>query len=301
MAAVGLTTTTPFLSTYRPDLRRASGIVFRRADLSSRGFQAPARRIVQFVRAAQSSTKSENVADDQLEITKQRLRELSESLALSANYLERLPSDLRVDLKDAAFALSSGALNSECGEQAGDLLMQLSKACERGDTQAFAASARQLPTLVDKLSNESSSQFVGGRFIRAGRYFTATGQYEGGELEKIGKALIAAGEAFTRGKPPVAEKPISTAREFKFGDLQVDITAQRAYVGAAFSLVFGLLSWQLTSGLQNQSDANDNALTLATSLRGTLLSAGYLCTALSAFTMVGLIILGITISSEKKQ
>jgi len=47
----------------------------------------------------------------------------------------------------------------QCGEQAGDLLMQLSKACERGDTQAFAASARQLPTLVDKLSNESSSQF----------------------------------------------------------------------------------------------------------------------------------------------
>jgi len=32
---------------------------------------------------------------------------------------------------------------------------------------------------------------------------------------QIGKALIAAGEAFTRGKPPVAEKPISTAREFK--------------------------------------------------------------------------------------
>lgn len=271
--------------------------------MSSRGFQAPARRIVRFVRAAQSSTKSENVADDQLKITKQRLRELSESLALPANYLERLPSDLRVDLKDAAFALSSGALNSECGEQAGNLLMQLSQACERGNTQALAASARQLPTLADKLSNESSSQFVGGRFIRAGRYFTATGQYEGGELEKIGKALIAAGEAFTRGKPP-AETPISTAREFKFGDLQVDITAQRAYIGAAFSLVFGLLSWQLTSGLQNQSDssyANDNAFALATSLRGTLLSAGYFCTALSAFTMVGLIVLGITISSEKKE
>jgi hypothetical protein len=47
----------------------------------------------------------------------------------------------------------------QCGEQAGDLLMQLSRAFERGDTQAAAATAEQLPTLVDKLPNESSSQF----------------------------------------------------------------------------------------------------------------------------------------------
>lgn len=48
---------------------------------------------------------------------------------------------------------------SQCGEQAGDLLMQLSLACERGDTQAAAATAKQLPTLVDKMPNELSSEF----------------------------------------------------------------------------------------------------------------------------------------------
>jgi len=47
----------------------------------------------------------------------------------------------------------------QCGEQAGHLLMQLSLAYESGDTQAAAAAAKQLPKLLDKLSNESSSQF----------------------------------------------------------------------------------------------------------------------------------------------
>lgn len=53
---------------------------------------------------------------------------------------------------------------SQCGEQAGALLMQLSQACERGDTQAAAATAKQLPTLVDKMPNESSSEFGESRF-----------------------------------------------------------------------------------------------------------------------------------------
>lgn len=259
-----------------------------------------------FARAAQSSAKNEeDVVDNDLEITKARLHELSESFGLPANYLEKLPSDLRVDLKDAAFALSSGALNDECGEQAGDLLMQLSRTWERGDTQGAAAAAKQLLTLLDKVTTESSSAFVGRRCIRAGRYFTTTGKYEGGELQKIGKALVAVGEAFSSGNPSVTEAPVSTAREFKFGDLQVEITAQRAYIGAAVSFVFGLLSWQLTSGLQTQADnslqyANDRAFLLATSLRGTLLAGGYFCAVLSICTTVGLLVLASTMNAEKK-
>ncbi|XP_024401850.1 uncharacterized protein [Physcomitrium patens] len=258
-----------------------------------------------FLRAAQSSTDNKNAKDDNLEITKQRLQELSASLVLPANYFERLPSDLRVDCKDAAFALSNGALNDECGEQAGDLLMQLSRTWERCDTSAAAAVAKQLPTLLDKLPNQSSSQSVGRRFVRAGRFFTATGQYENGELLKIGKALTAAGEAFSVGDLPVTETPVATTKAFKFGDLQLEITAQKAYFGAAVSVVFGLLSWQLTSGLQNQSDnslqfANDNAFLLATSLRGALLAAGYFCAVLSALTMVGLLVLASTIGKEEK-
>ena len=37
--------------------------------------------------------------------------------------------------------------------------MQLSRTWERCDTQAAAATAKQLPTLIDKLTSESRSQF----------------------------------------------------------------------------------------------------------------------------------------------
>jgi hypothetical protein len=48
---------------------------------------------------------------------------------------------------------------SQCGEQAGDLLMQLSRTLERGDTQGAAAAAKQLLTLSDKVTTESSCAF----------------------------------------------------------------------------------------------------------------------------------------------
>jgi hypothetical protein len=41
--------------------------------------------------------------------------------------------------------------------------MQLSRTWERGDTQANAASAEQLPSLLGKLPSESSFQF--GKFV----------------------------------------------------------------------------------------------------------------------------------------
>ena len=37
--------------------------------------------------------------------------------------------------------------------------MQLSRTWESGDTQGAAATAKQLPTLLDKLTSESSSAF----------------------------------------------------------------------------------------------------------------------------------------------
>lgn len=86
--AAGLVTSTSFLcfsSSYKQDFHIGSAfsqIAFWKSDftnsLSSRGLTAPARlRRCRLVRAAQSSTQSENVADENLEITKQRLRELS--------------------------------------------------------------------------------------------------------------------------------------------------------------------------------------------------------------------------------
>lgn len=86
LAAGGLTslasTSLPCCSsTHRQYLHRASPVLFWRtedltsAGLHSGGFQL--RRGRRFARAAQSSAKNENVADVNLEITKQRLRELS--------------------------------------------------------------------------------------------------------------------------------------------------------------------------------------------------------------------------------
>ncbi|XP_059290864.1 uncharacterized protein LOC132044387 [Lycium ferocissimum] len=94
-------------------------------------------------------------------------------------------------------------------------------------------------------------------------------------------------------------------RTFKFGDLQVELTPGKAYIGATIAIIFSFLSWQLSQGVQSIPEsslqyANDNALLLAKSLRGTLLVMSYASTVLSAFATVGLILLGGQLKSEDK-
>ncbi|KAH9307954.1 hypothetical protein KI387_035865, partial [Taxus chinensis] len=229
-----------------------------------------------------------------------------ESLVLPPNYLAELPVDLRLDLNDAAFDLSSGRLNQECGEKFGQILMQLSQAWEKADTQGAAEIATLFPSLQGSLT-ENIEAAVGKRLIRAGRRFASVGQYGEGELQKISKSMIAAGEALARNSSSATEQeqPIDETRILKFGTLQVELTPKKAYIGSIFALAFGILSWQLSVAVQSTPEdslqyANGNALLYAKSLRGALLALCYSSTILSGSTMVGLILYGRQLSSKGK-
>ncbi|KAF9586795.1 hypothetical protein IFM89_039986 [Coptis chinensis] len=82
-------------------------------------------------------------------------------------------------------------------------------------------------------------------------------------------------------------------------------TPEKAYIGAGISIVFGILSWELSQGIQSIPEsslqyANDNALLLGKSLRGALLAICYSSTILSASATVGLILLGRQLQSEEQ-
>lgn len=237
---------------------------------------------------------------------RQRLQELADSLVLPPNYLAQLPNDLRLDLNDAAFDLASGPVNEECGVKFGEILMQLSQAWEKADTQGAGEIATLLPSLQGSLTANVEAG-IGKRLIRAGRRFASMGQYGQGELQKIAKSMIAAGEALARNSSSAAEQqqPIEEMRTLKFGTLQVELTSKKAYIGCIIALVFGIISGQLSAAVQSIPEdslqyANDNALLLAKSLRGALLAICYSSTILSGVTMVGLILLGRQLSSEGK-
>lgn len=167
------------------------------------------------------------------------LQELSESFVLPPAFLAKLPGDLRLDLNDAAFDLANGPVIDECGREVGEMLLNLSKAWEQADTSTSNSIARQLPSLEGYLSGNAKSAF-GQRLVLAGRRFEAMGMYGQGELQKIAKVLIKTGNLLSRS--PITKtdkKPKNESRVFKFGELQVEVTPQNAYIGAGIGLVFG--------------------------------------------------------------
>jgi len=237
---------------------------------------------------------------------RQKLQDLADSLVLPPDYLAELPNDLRLDLNDAAFELANGPLKEECGEKFGELLMKLSQAWEKADTRATAEIASSFLYFQGSLT-ENVKFALGKRLIRAGRRFASMGQYGQGELQKIAKSMVTAGEAMSaRSARAIDEqKPIDQARTLKFGSLEVELTSKQAYIGSIIALAFGILSWKLSTGVQSVPKdslqyANENALLLGNSLRGTLLALCYSCTLLSGVTMVGLFLIGRQLSSEGK-
>ncbi|XAR53532.1 hypothetical protein NMG60_11022123 [Bertholletia excelsa] len=163
----------------------------------------------------------------------------------------------------------------------------------------------KLPLLVDSLTDNAKSA-LGKRLVSAGRRFQSTGQYGQGELQRIAKAMITSGKLLTASQISAAnsEERKKEARVLKFGELQVELTPEKAYIGAAIGFAFGILSWQLSQGIQSIPEssmeyANDNALLLAKSLRGALLALFYSSTFLSAFATVGLVLLGGQLKSKE--
>lgn len=234
------------------------------------------------------------------------LQELSDSFDLPGDYLSQLPRDLRLELNDAAFDLSKGPVVDECGQELGVTLLNIAQAWESADTSTSSSLVGKLPLLVGSLTDDKRSAF-GKRLVSAGRRFQAMGQYGQGELLRISKAMISTGKLLSASplSEVTNEEQKQETRILKYGDLQVEVTAQKAYTGAVIGFVFGILSWELSQGIQSIPEnslqyANDNALLLAKSLRGALLAICYSSTVLSAFATVGLILLAGKLKPEEK-
>ncbi|PAN08922.1 hypothetical protein PAHAL_1G445000 [Panicum hallii] len=233
------------------------------------------------------------------------LQELADCLVLPPKLLSQLPRDLRLDLNDAAFDLSNGPVLDECGQEVGDLLLNLAKAWELADTSTSNNLAKQLPSMEPYLTCSAKSAF-GKRLVSAGRRFQSMGQYGQGELKKIAETMIKNGKLLST--RPVVQSDVQAMKEkrkLKFGELEFELTAEKANIGAAVGAVFGFISWQLAQGVQGIPDgttqyANDNALQLAKSLRVALLVLGYTSTGLSLFAALGLLVLAQQINSENK-
>lgn len=182
-------------------------------------------------------------------------------------------------------------------------MLNLSRAWELGDTSTSHGLASKLPGLEDSLTDNAKSA-LGKRLESAGRRFQSMGQYGQGELQKIAKVMITTGRLLSASSvSPAAEEQPEETRMLKFGELQVELTSDKANIGAAIGIAFGILSWQLGQGVQSIPEsslqyANDNALLLAKSLRGALLALCYSSAVLSAFTSVGLVILGRQLKSK---
>ncbi|RLN08964.1 hypothetical protein C2845_PM11G22060 [Panicum miliaceum] len=256
------------------------------------------------------------------------LQELADCLVLPPKFLSQLPRDLRLDLNDAAFDLSNGPVLDEvgtkklskldvlkCGQEVGDLLLNLAKAWELADTSTSNNLAKQLPSMEPFLTHSAKSGMncihmivaFGKRLVSAGRRFQSMGQYSQGELKKIAETMIKNGKLLST-RPPVVQSDVQAMKEkrkLKFGELEFELTAEKANIGAAVGAVFGFISWQLAQGVQSIPDgrmqyANDNALQLAKSLRVALLVLGYTSTGLSLFAALGLLLLAQQINSENK-
>ncbi|KAF2306965.1 hypothetical protein GH714_022852 [Hevea brasiliensis] len=188
---------------------------------------------------------------------------------LPSEYFEQLPRDLRLDLNDAAFDLSNGPVIDECGQELGELLLNLSRAWELADTSTSRALASKLPMLEGTLTNNAKAAF-GKRLVSAGRRFQSMGQCGQGEMQKIAEAMITTGKLLSASPIPTTadEEPKKETRVFKFGELQVEVTPVKANIGAVIGVAFGILSWELAQGIQSIPESslqypNDNAILLA--------------------------------------
>ncbi|KAF4376299.1 hypothetical protein F8388_026099 [Cannabis sativa] len=253
---------------------------------------------------------------------KSLLQQLANSFDLSQDYFSQLPRDLRLDLNDAAFDLSNGPVIDECGLELGETLLNLSRAWEKADTSTSHSLVSKLPKLEESLTNNAKSGKYKKDQISSSEKLTPLesvwfrleeGSNPWGSMAKvsykryIAKLMITTGKCLSDSSMStvIVEQPKNDSRMLKFGELQVELTASKANIGAAISLVFGILSWEIAQGVQNIPEsslqyANDNALMLAKSLRGTLLAVFYSSTVLSGFTSVGLVLLARQLNSKEE-
>ncbi|CAN1233911.1 hypothetical protein LINPERPRIM_LOCUS4041 [Linum perenne] len=134
--------------------------------------------LLAFTESSEGSTQSTGPSLQSL------LRQLSDSFDLPSDYFSQLPNDLRLDLNDAAFDLSNGPVIDECGQELGNLLLNLSRAWEQSDMSATRDLASKLPVMESTLTGKAKSA-LGRRLLSSGKRFQSMGQYGQGELQKV--------------------------------------------------------------------------------------------------------------------
>ncbi|RZC52118.1 hypothetical protein C5167_020540 [Papaver somniferum] len=293
------------------------------------------RRITQYKSLTISSALTESNSPDSSvdQDIQPLLQDISESLVLPPDYFAQLPDDLRLDfrelffgepalkLNDAAFDISCGPVIDECGQEMGEALLNLSRAWEVADTSTSNDIAHKLPALASLLKGNAKSGKKPSIFWQAINILWPEIPVHGTvwsrgvtkvvflmlyNYHQIAKAMIKAGQLLSASAVTSAsdEEP-KTERMLKFGNLQVELTATKANIGAAIAFVFGIICWQLSQGIQSTPEsslqyANNNALLLGKSLRGALLALCYSSTILSGFSTIGLILLARQLKSAKK-
>lgn len=217
--------------------------------------------------------------------------------------LATLPNDLKVDLSDAAFAINNADPSYEVGEAAGNVLVQLGQSLEKFDMQGAADSLSALAEIIPSLPHAGRERaYIGRRIGAAGKRFGGMGSYGNGVIQTISKEMQAASEKLLEGFKGKEKGDLLPRQKFKFGPVDVEVTAGGAFTGAAVAAVFGLLSWQAASVLQAadvaENISNDRAALVTQSLHGVLLAFSFSSAFLSALLTFGLIGLGIKLSSQ---
>jgi len=227
--------------------------------------------------------------------------------SLDESYLKKLPNDLQVQVRDAAFAVTSGSLQRTCGDVAADSLSELGRALEAMNAAACALCVRNVSEAALQLPPYSSYRLaVATRLRSAGRQLSAPGVSGGEELQRVSQAFLDAADVLGDGCTDKTDEPLpeGAKRSFKMIGQEVVLDTGRAYTGAIVSILFGVINWKLADNLRlwQQEDKfnNDNANMLAQSLRGFLITLTTASTGLSFIAAVGLVVLGLQLSSQAK-
>ncbi|RYR38792.1 hypothetical protein Ahy_A09g043980 isoform F [Arachis hypogaea] len=108
---------------------------------------------VRFALTQSDSSNSKSIEPDPSAL----LQHIADSFDLPSDYFAQLPRDLRLDLNDAAFDLSKGPVLDECGQELGEILLNITRAWERGDTSASYSLLTKLPSMEENLTGSAKS------------------------------------------------------------------------------------------------------------------------------------------------
>eukprot|EP00898_Chlorokybus_atmophyticus_P002547 jgi/Chlat1/3293/Chrsp22S03450 len=235
----------------------------------------------------------------------------SAQAGLDKDYFRTLPSDVKQEVRDAAWALTSSVSPREAGAELADALAKAGEALEgRADAQDAHAAAETIKRLVPSLPEGTNYAGLARRLTNAARSLKTAvnalpaGSRDNAPIAELARSLDSSAQTVSEKAKTVPDTQTTgvavATPEWALGPIKVTLTPEKALVGAGISVVFGILSYYVTSNFdaimagQADSYANSNALVLAQTLRGAALVAGYGSAVLSVIVAAGLVALALS-------